>query len=74
MLCTIFSASNYGGGGNQGAYMVFTNNGPVLGGTEVSASLYYTVHSFDVSSETSGNDFTLHGRYDILYKDFSAHG
>lgn len=27
MLCTIFSASNYGGGGNSAAYMVFTTQG-----------------------------------------------
>ena len=26
LLCTIFSASNYGGGGNSGAYMVFSND------------------------------------------------
>ena len=26
LLCTIFSASNYGGGGNSGAYMVFTRD------------------------------------------------
>ena len=26
ILCTIFSASNYGGGGNSGAYMVFTKD------------------------------------------------
>ena len=26
LLCTIFSASNYGGGGNSGAYMVFSKD------------------------------------------------
>jgi hypothetical protein len=29
MLCTIFSASNYGGGGNGGAFMLFTTKPPV---------------------------------------------
>ena len=38
-------------GGNLGAYMVFTNCGPVIGASKVTNEMYYTVHSFDVSSQ-----------------------
>lgn len=61
-LCTVFSASNYGGGGNQGAYMVFGVGAGPAGATAVpgSGGMHYSVFYFDISKQVQ-NDLTLHG-------------
>lgn len=60
-LCTVFSASNYGGGGNLGAYMVFTNCGVMPHATQVTNTLYYSVHQYDMSAMNASSDLSLHG-------------
>jgi Ca2+-binding EF-hand superfamily protein len=49
LLCTLFSASNYSGGDNDGAYMVFTAH--MMQGAEqvMNSNLSYTVRHFKTS-------------------------
>jgi Ca2+-binding EF-hand superfamily protein len=66
LLCTVFSASNYGDAGNTAAYMVFTikdggaHLDPLLGGTapvEVpETNLVYSVFYFDLSEKLEDED------------------
>ena len=44
------------------AYMAFTNCGPVPGAAKVTDAIYYTVHSFDVSSQVNGWKKLSHDR------------
>ena len=47
ILCTVFSASNYGGAGNSGAFMRFATN-MMYGATAVpGCELFYTVQYYD---------------------------
>ena len=58
LLCTVFSASNYGGGGNTAAYMMFSTSDKPLTvtsntqGVEPTAvqgtGLFYSVFYFDI--------------------------
>lgn len=70
LLATIFSASNYGGSGNDGAYLVFhtapqANSAPVGRDGPGGASLHYQVFTFKTSdaakSLESQNQTSLHG-------------
>jgi hypothetical protein len=75
LLCTLFSASNYIGGDNQGAVLVFlnhkfTNSTPVGG----KSSLHYSVHHYktsaaDHSEIDSNNHMSLR---DLILKRKSA--
>ena len=47
ILCTIFSASNYGGAGNSGAYMKFIGVKTYGSFAVPDTDLYYTVHYYD---------------------------
>jgi serine/threonine-protein phosphatase with EF-hands len=54
LLGTIFSASNYCGGSNSGAYLVFSlhkmsNSLPVTGLHGQGSNLYYTVHTYQIN-------------------------
>lgn len=71
LLCTLFSASNYGGAGNAGAYMKFsTEQG--YGSTPVECTqLFYTVHYYDyapAAQKSADEDTNLSLREVILKK------
>lgn len=54
LLCTVFSASNYGGSLNSGAYMRFATR-MMYGATAVrDTSLFYTVHQYDYAPAAYG--------------------
>lgn len=76
ILATIFSASNYGGSGNEGAYMVFTTN-PVPDCTAIGTMFYKTFHyktadtfrSLEATNQTSLHGLVLKRRAQ-LYHEF----
>jgi serine/threonine-protein phosphatase with EF-hand domain len=49
LLCTVFSASNYGGSGNQAAYMVFTTHALSTSKPVRNSKLCYSVQAFTTS-------------------------
>lgn len=55
LLCTLFSASNYGGAGNDGAYLVVMAHSHTNSFAVGSTGLHYSVHNFNCSSDSSGN-------------------
>eukprot|EP00605_Chrysophyceae_sp_TOSAG23-4_P000439 GSChrysophyteH1.ASY1.ANO1.497.1 assembled CDS len=80
LVCTIFSASNYGGGGNSAAYMVFTRQSPELENhikTSVAevpdTDMIYRVHYFHIDDGESDAAW-IHAASDTsLMGDLSLH-
>ena len=73
LLGTIFSASNYSGGDNEGAYMVFATH-MMTGATHVKGSgLYYFVRQFKTSeAETSLVSTNMQSLQGLILKKRSA--
>jgi diadenosine tetraphosphatase ApaH/serine/threonine PP2A family protein phosphatase len=65
LLCTIFSASNYGGGGNSGAYLVFTKD-PNLNKSEARKD----PEEVDAISSRNGTELTRVPENELYYSTF----
>lgn len=69
-ICTIFSASNYGGGGNSAAYMVFTHKSRTHGKTEAESFDSEELNNSATPStwaSQSTSQVPVHGT-DLVYK------